>query len=177
MANIDSVLAKKEGETLLSHTENALKVYRDIREIYRDAQNIINDNLFFEKIFISIFMHDLGKISKGFQESMNLGKKWGYRHEILSASLCGLIDKEDEYIYDVVMAIITHHKDCNELRKKYNTKDKVAEQIFDEQVDIFLKDESKIIEFLNNVGELSEKYLGYRLNIFNKKLTRDSLID
>ncbi|WP_035166097.1 CRISPR-associated helicase/endonuclease Cas3 [Caloramator sp. ALD01] len=177
MANIDSVLAKKEGETLLSHTENALKVYRDIKEIYSDAQNIIRDNQFFEKLFVSIFMHDIGKISKGFQESMNLGKKWGYRHEILSASLCGLINKEDEYIFDVVMAIITHHKDCYELRKKYNTKDEVAEQIFEEQINIFLQDESKIIEFLNNVEELSEKYLGYRLNILNKKLNRDSLID
>ncbi|MCX7696042.1 MAG: CRISPR-associated helicase Cas3' [Caloramator sp.] len=177
MANIDFVLAKKEGETLLSHTENALKVFKDIKDIYGDVENIINDNLFFEKIFIALFMHDLGKISKGFQDSMITGKKWGYRHEILSASLCGLIDKDNEYIFDVVMGIITHHKDCNELREKYNTKDEVAKEIFDEQVDVFLKDEAKIIEFLKRVESLSEGYLGYRLKILEDSLSKDKLID
>lgn len=179
MAEIKEILAKETGETLVEHTEKALKILSCIREIYSDVEELLEDNKFFEKLFVSIFLHDFGKISPGFQLSIREGKYWGYRHEILSSCLCGIIDEDNNYKFDVLMTILTHHKDCYELRSKYNISDKnsPAFDLFNENLDDFLREREDIVSFLSLIREFSKKYLHHQLDLMKFDFNKEDLLD
>lgn len=92
------------GETLSEHTIRCLKV-----------ANIVAQNLpFDEKVSIQVYddlkfalaIHDVGKACTGFQKSLIDKKRWGHRHEIVSAAFASHIGLKDE----IIISIITHHK-------------------------------------------------------------------
>ncbi len=129
---LNEVLAKKEPkETLIQHTENLLSVFESIRSVYPEAPQIATVPDFYEHLFYSICLHDLGKVAIGFQEKWG---NWGYRHEILSAGFVKYLPNLDNFHKRAIaLAIITHHKDINELRHRFNTITSTGKDLFIEK--------------------------------------------
>ena len=168
------MLLAKPDESLIEHTENALKVFSSLRKAYPDVSELCAVPQFWDNLFFTVFLHDFGKGTKGFQEELKTGKRWNYRHEILSAGFVSALDIPEEDKMAIGLAIITHHKNIQELREKYATypeenpgfgryKEKLKE--------VYL---SELNDLLNYIPLFSEKYLGKRLlNFHNIKNFRD----
>ena len=87
------VLLAKPDESLMEHTENTLKVFSSIKNAYPNVPKICGVPDFWEHLFYSIFFHDFGKATLGFQNSLNNDTYWKYRHEIISSTfICSLND-------------------------------------------------------------------------------------
>ncbi len=54
----------------------------------------------------SAYLHDVGKIAKGFQRVLHNGGRWEHRHEALSAAIALALGLPEE----VCLAILTHHR-------------------------------------------------------------------
>ena len=98
---LDNYKAKKDGTTLLTHINKAIQLANQIKNIYDLDINI------FISLCKCIIYHDLGKVTEHFQSNIDTTSRL-VRHEILSASIKGLLDNER-------LAIITHHKDLKSL--------------------------------------------------------------
>ena len=107
-------------ETLLQHTENCLRVFREIRTAYAEIPEVCKCEKFFEHLFYAIFFHDFGKAATGFQAMLSSEKRWGYRHEILSSSFVGFLDYESPFKEGIALGIVTHHKDLTYLKENYD---------------------------------------------------------
>ncbi|MDI6827931.1 MAG: CRISPR-associated helicase Cas3' [Armatimonadota bacterium] len=57
--------------------------------------------------------HDLGKAAEGMQKALLLGKRWNFRHELLSAAIL-LAAGMGEFDPLAVSAVLTHHKSLND---------------------------------------------------------------
>jgi len=117
------LLAKSHPyETLLEHIENCLSVLDSMREIMPFLADISGNRDFFSHLFYAVALHDLGKSAIGFQQQLIGGKKWNYRHEVLSAGfVSGLASLPEDARKSIGLAILTHHKDINILKKEFPT--------------------------------------------------------
>ena len=106
-------------ETLLEHTQNCLAVYNSLRERMSFLADVANNPDFFEHLFYAIALHDFGKAATGFQKQLTDGKRWNYRHEILSTGFVVTLQLPQEARQAIALAIITHHKDIETLVEKY----------------------------------------------------------
>jgi len=171
------MLLAKPDELLIEHTKNVLKVFFSIRKAYPEAPRLCGIIHFWENLFYAAFLHDLGKIAKGFQEELKSGKRWNYRHEILSASFVSALDIAEEDRMAIGLAIITHHKDIQELREKYATypEDNPGYQKYKnmlEQIDL-----KEANHFLDLIPQFSMKYLAKELTKFHPVTELDDLTD
>lgn len=99
------IFAKGNGETLSGHTLRCCKV----------AESVL-PNLPFSKdkiasiktdLLDAIAVHDVGKAAVGFQKSLQPGgKRWGHRHEVISAAFASYQKLKPE----VIFAVLTHHR-------------------------------------------------------------------
>lgn len=161
------VLLAKADETILEHTENALKVFKGIREAYPTVPEICGVKNFWEILFYSLFFHDFGKGAIGFQNFLKSGDKWNYRHEILSAGFVSSLDYCDKYYLDAIgLAIITHHKDILELREKFQTHTSPGKERYENKLKELEPMFDELNSYFNKIPEFSKTYLGYRLNNF-----------
>ena len=96
------------NEFLECHVNAALNVMKSIKTTFPWFSEI-HEN-FWELLFYSILLHDLGKCSEGFQKAGANGKIWGYRHEILSTAFAHFLDYPEEERNLAALSIITHHK-------------------------------------------------------------------
>ncbi len=114
------LLAKSNPEeTLLEHTENCLAVYDSLRERMPFLADVAGEPNFFEHLFYAIALHDFGKAATGFQKQLHGGKRWNYRHEILSGGFVVNLQYPKETKQAIALTIITHHKDAMTLAEKY----------------------------------------------------------
>ena len=74
---------------------------------------------FFEHLFYAVALHDFGKAATGFQKQLTDGKRWGYRHEILSTGFVVTLQLSQEAKQAIALAILTHHKDIETLIEKH----------------------------------------------------------
>jgi len=105
MIKLSNILAKSTGETLSEHTLRCLEV----------AESMLT-KLPFEKnrvasiradLIDAIAVHDVGKAASGFQNSLQSdGKRWGHRHEVISATFASFQKLKPE----VIFAVLTHHR-------------------------------------------------------------------
>jgi CRISPR-associated endonuclease/helicase Cas3 len=99
------ILAKDTGETLAEHTTRCLEVAESVlANLPFEESKIasISDDL-----RLAIAVHDVGKAATGFQKSLEKdSKKWGRRHEVISASFASFQKLKEE----IVFAVLTHHK-------------------------------------------------------------------
>jgi len=161
-------LLAKPDETILEHTENALKVFKSIKESYVNVPEICGVADFWEHLFYSIFLHDFGKGATGFQEMLKRGPRWKYRHEILSAGFISSLNYEKLYEDAIGLAIITHHKDINVLRERYNTFPSLnGKKLYDKKLKEINPNFEEIISYFELIPELSKEYLGYKLENYN----------
>ncbi|MDE0397715.1 MAG: CRISPR-associated helicase Cas3' [Candidatus Poribacteria bacterium] len=106
-------------ETLKEHTENCLAVYNSLRQRMPFLAEVAKEPDFFEHLFYAVALHDFGKAATGFQEQLTENKRWGYRHEILSAGFVVNLQISQEAQQAIALAILTHHKDIETLVKDY----------------------------------------------------------
>ncbi len=170
-----SILLAKPDETLEQHTENALRVFSSLRISYPTIPKICGVPKFWENLFFAIFLHDFGKGTSGFQTQLMADKKWNYRHEILSAGFVSALDISDDDKYAIALAIITHHKDINELREKYATypESNPGFSRYKEKLNELCLTELNLL--LDKIPILSEKYLGKELTNFHYINTVENL--
>lgn len=179
--NTEKGLLAKPDETILQHTENALKVFKSIKEAYENVPELCGINDFWEHLFYSIFLHDFGKGASGFQEMLkdtenNL--RWKYRHEMLSAGFISSLNYNDFYKKAIGIAIITHHKDINKLRERYNTfPSPNGKKLYEKKLKELEPNFEELLTYFEFIGPWSEKYLGYRLNNHNLISSMDDLDD
>ena len=75
---------------------------------------------FFNHLFYAVAFHDFGKAATGFQKQLTEGKRWNYRHEILSGGFAVNLQFPKETKQAIALAIFTHHKDIETLVEKYS---------------------------------------------------------
>ena len=118
---MSTLLAKSDPrETLLDHTENCLTVYNSLRERMPFLADVAENPDFFNHLFYAVALHDFGKAATGFQEQLNDGDRWNYRHEILSGGFVINLQYPKETKQAIALAIFTHHKDIETLIDKYS---------------------------------------------------------
>lgn len=165
------VLLAKPDETLLEHTENSLKVFKSIKDAYEHVPELCGVEDFWEHLFYSIFFHDFGKGATGFQTMLNEGSQkapWRYRHEILSAGFVSALDYDEYYKKAIGLAIITHHKDVNKLRERYNTfPSPNGKKLYQKKLSELEPAFEEILSYFNKIGDWSKKYLGHEVDNFN----------
>ena len=160
------ILAKPK-EALIKHIEKALKVFSYLRVCFPDITEICEIPQFWENLFYAIFLHDFGKGAKGFQEELIDGKKWNYRHEILSSGFVSALELPEIDKNAIALAIITHHKDIIELREKYATfpKENPGYERFQKKISELNIDE--LNSMLDYIPSFSQKYLGKKLSNYH----------
>ena len=164
------VILAKPDETLMEHTENTLKVFKSIKESYPNVPVICGVPDFWEHLFYILFFHDFGKSAVRFQDSLNGSDYWKYRHEILSA--CFIVSLKDIFpestVNTIGLTIMTHHKDVKELWKSYRPNKIESKCVFDEKLLELKPNFDELRSYVDLIPKLSEKYLGYKLNVPNK---------
>ena len=171
-----TLLAKPE-EKLIEHTENALKVFKSIREAYPLVPDICGVEDFWEHLFYATFLHDFGKGASGFQNVFK-GKKWGYRHEILSAGFVSSLDYAEKQRRAISLTVLTHHKDITELRDKYQTHPSpIGKKRYQEKLQELEPNFRELINYYDCIPEFSTKYLGYELKNYNAPKSVNELAD
>ena len=106
-------------ETLKEHTENCLDVYKSMRERMPFLTEVANNPNFFDHLFYAVALHDFGKAATGFQKQLTDGKRWNYRHEILSTGFAVNLQFPEEIKQAIALAILTHHKDIKTLVERH----------------------------------------------------------
>ncbi len=113
------MLAKSDGLSLEKHTQDLLDVSKAFKIAFPAIEKLFKDDKFWDYLKISILFHDIGKASKGFQELMHDGKKYKFRHEILSAIVAqNYTDNEL-----IISAVLSHHKNFKKLKELFNEYD------------------------------------------------------
>lgn len=110
-----------QGESLARHTWYVLSKLSDTIRLRPDLPENINSPHLWNTLFWACFLHDFGKAAQGFQDRLRGGVKWPHRHEVLSLAFIDWIAaalSEDERKW-VIAAIVSHHKDADEIRKLY----------------------------------------------------------
>jgi len=178
---VENGLLAKPDETILQHTENALKVFKSIKQAYENVPELCGVADFWEHLFYSIFFHDFGKGATGFQEVLKDSEKnlrWKYRHEMLSAGFVSAINYGDFYKKAIGLAIITHHKDINKLRERYNTfPSPNGKKLYQKKLKELEPNFEELLSYFELIGPWSEEYLGYKLDKHNSISSIDELED
>jgi len=130
------MLAKSDGLTLKEHTNDLLRVAKNLKVALPTLEELFEDKDFWKFLEIAIIFHDIGKATIGFQELMTKGEPYRFRHEIISAIVAkNFTDNEL-----IINAILAHHKNFKKLKellkeyennKKYN-QDRWIEKEFKE---------------------------------------------
>ncbi len=110
------MLAKSDGLTLKKHTEDLLDVSFAFQNAFPALKELFKDKKFWDYLKISIIFHDMGKATIGFQNYMETGQKYRFRHEILSAILAK--NYTDNKL--IINAILAHHKNFEKLKELFN---------------------------------------------------------
>jgi len=117
------MLAKSDGLSLEEHIQDLLDVSEAFRKAFPVLKELFRDDEFWNYLKTSILFHDIGKATKGFQELMREGKKYRFRHEILSTIVAqNYTDNEL-----IINAILSHHKNFEKLKEllnEYNNNEK-----------------------------------------------------
>jgi CRISPR-associated endonuclease/helicase Cas3 len=125
-------LLAKPDESLEEHTLKALCVLQSTAGLRR-VHEAVGGPWLHECTALSLAMHDVGKAATGFQKYISgcsekssgySRKRWGYRHEILSAGVASCLEYSqagEGMERDAVLSILNHHKDLKLLREEYST--------------------------------------------------------
>jgi len=163
--SMKKILLAKPDETLFSHTKRALDVFKSIKNAYSDIPFFLHDNDFWKELFLAISYHDIGKAAQGFQEMMSCiathqkTSRWGYRHEVLSASFSQMLPVKKEQQKEIGLAIITHHKTIQEIRERYSTIFSTGKTHFQERLHELESNIDLLNEFIEQIEKISDNYI------------------
>lgn len=179
MAKITEIWAKSDKTSLIQHTRSVLIVFKKLKQFYADAPKRCEEPALWKILFLSLFLHDLGKAAVGFQSSLRNGEQWGYRHEMLSASFVScLTDLTEIEKTCVALAIMGHHKSLTYIQKRYSTYPPgPGKENYDQRIQELVGNFDKIQSFLSLLPEFSQEYLGKCLNNYTIAQSTDDLMD
>lgn len=125
-----------EPETLAQHTYLVLEKLAATIRLRPNLPEQIGAPRLWHLLFWGTFLHDFGKAAMGFQARLRGGPKWTHRHEVLSLAFVdwlasALSASERAWL---VAAIVSHHKDADEIAELYNAIAK-PESDFDAELD------------------------------------------
>ena len=113
------MLAKSDGLSLEEHIQDLLDVSKAFKIAFPALKKLFGNDEFWNYLKTSILFHDIGKATKGFQELMREGKKYRFRHEVLSAIVAqNYTDNEL-----IINAVLSHHKNFKKLKELLNEYD------------------------------------------------------
>jgi len=166
------MLAKSNGLSLEDHTQDLIDVAKEFKIAFPALEKLFKDARFWDYLKISILFHDIGKTTKGFQNLMNNGGQYRFRHEVLSAIIAQ--NYSDNEL--IITAVLAHHKNFEKLKellneydnnKKYN-QDRWIEKEFKDLdflwIEQFLKKhniEAKELQ-LNDLNKIVKKWTSKR---------------
>lgn len=123
------------GDTLAQHTWAVLRRLSDQHRLRPDLPALIHDERLWHRLYWGCFLHDFGKVARGFQERLERPKEvnaWSegqHRHEVLSLAFVdwlfpvGHVDR-----LAVIGVIAAHHKDADAIFEKYGSGNPKPEQ-------------------------------------------------
>lgn len=119
-----TVLAKPDGTSLMTHTRDALCVFRRLREALPMLPEVSGKKNFFDLLFFSVYLHDWGKAHQEFQKRLRgeTTRLWlNSRHEFYSVPFADMLPLEPEEILMVARTILGHHKNYEDLLRHLYT--------------------------------------------------------
>ncbi len=106
----------KYFQTLQGHTIDALKILKQYIEINRKEINEfcnrwhINTEQFYKNLFLMVYLHDIGKLTKGFQGNIRNGKHSNkYPHSFYAMGILDKLNIDDDSFDFVKLTILGHH--------------------------------------------------------------------
>jgi len=152
------------------HVNDNINVMKSIKTAFPWISEIREN--FWELIFYSILLHDLGKCSMGFQKAGAKGEIWGYRHEILSTAFTQFLDFTKEEKNLVSLSILTHHKYLSDPLLSVPTK--AVEYVWDTYIE-------RVDELLENSDYIEEVFIPkipyWEVYVFGRSLGKFKLSD
>lgn len=114
------ILAKSDGTTLQTHTRDLLVVAEHLEEAIPILPELVQNENFWELLKQAIILHDIGKMSHGFQKLMKSeGFSYRFRHEWLSAAFVPTLKLIPNEADLVALAVLAHHKLFEKLFEAY----------------------------------------------------------
>lgn len=116
------------GESLFHHTWLVLARLAELRRLRPDLALAGAPDLW-TVLYWAGFLHDFGKAAAGFQRSLHGGRRWPFRHEVLSLAFIDWLDNclnEEEQTW-LAAAILFHHRDLPEISGLYSIMDGSAD--------------------------------------------------
>ncbi len=111
----------QQAETLAHHTWQVLLRLADLIRLRPDLPRSVHMPGLWRVLFWATFLHDFGKAASGFQARLRGGPRWPHRHEVLSLAFVDWVAPAltpQEQIWTVA-AIVSHHKDAEEIADLY----------------------------------------------------------
>jgi len=124
--------AGNKPESLAQHTWNVLERLADFIALRPELPIQLGKPYLWNALFWAAFLHDFGKSLPGFQAMLRKqGERWKHRHEVFSLAFVEWIAVDltpDEQQW-VIAAIVSHHKDANEIENDYPLPDSDDEDV------------------------------------------------
>jgi len=124
--------AGNKPESLAQHTWNVLERLADFIALRPELPIQLGKPYLWNALFWAAFLHDFGKSLPGFQAMLRKqGERWKHRHEVFSLAFVEWIAADltpDEQQW-VIAAIVSHHKDANEIENDYPLPDSDDEDV------------------------------------------------
>lgn len=113
--------AGRQAESLAQHTWYVLEKLAEAVRLRPGLPQELGFPGLWNCLFWACFLHDFGKAARGFQERLRGSEKWPHRHEVLSLAFLdwlsdALTEEEQRW---VAAAIVSHHKDADEIGLMY----------------------------------------------------------
>ncbi len=131
------------GETLASHTWQTLVRLAGMIRLRPDLPQRLGFAYLWRSLFWGCWLHDFGKAAEPFQRSLRGGPAWPHRHEVLSLVFIDWLAEslsEEECLW-VTAAVVSHHRDADEIALRYWQPDDPADDPLQDLVATLRRDD------------------------------------
>jgi CRISPR-associated endonuclease/helicase Cas3 len=172
------MLAKSDGLSIEDHTQDLLDVFSEFKTAFEYLPKLCERDDFWDILKDAIIFHDIGKAAEGFQNAMQNGRPYGFRHEVTSAIIAqNILDNEL-----AINAILSHHKNFETLKKKLQEYENNKKYKMDRWIEKELNElpipwlEEFLSKFGFTYGDAKNVSLKSNINKWAIKMNRESIL-